>query len=210
MIEACFKLFLMRILLSIIFIFLFIELWPQKIGSRSCYEKRWAFTHPFAALKVKKIYKKCMPLYEELKKNKTLGHFENGGKLDAFRHAFFMAAFDQKLKTAKLRKLGIAHEKGNYARFLKNIKEEGELADSLSTVMDLKNNELGFRIGNANKKKDLQNLKMMVIEEIIKGEAVYFKRNDSGQYINCIGEVIILENYQNKWFIPKCLIKTNE
>ena len=199
----------MRFFCCIFFIFFFADLWSQKISERSRYEKCWAFAHPFAALKVKKIYKKCVPLYEELKKSKALDHFENGGKLDAFRHTFFMAAFDQKIKTRKLRKLGIAHEKGNYARFLKNIKEDGELADSLSTVMDLKNNELGFRIGSVNKKKDLQNLKELVIEEIKKGEAVYFKRNLSGNYLNCAGEVIILGNYQNKWFIPKCLIATN-
>lgn len=200
----------MRICFSIVLVFLFAEIHSQKISSRSRYEKCWAFTHPCAALKVKKIYKRCAPIYEELKKNKTLDSFENGGKLDAFRHVFFMAAFDQKLKTKKLRKLGIAHEKGNYAHFLKNIKEDGELADSLSTVMDLQNNELGFRIGNCNKKTDLQNLKNLVIEAIKKGEAVYFKRNASGQYLNCAGEVIILENYQNKWFIPKCLVKTNQ
>lgn len=150
-----------------------------------------------------------MPVYDEVAKMNMLDHFQNGGKLDAFRHAFFMAAFDQKIKTKKLRKLGIAHEKGNYLHFLKNIKEDGELADSLSTVMDLKNNELGFRIGNGNKKTDLQNLKDLVIEEIKKGGAVYFKRNVSGQYFTCEGELINLENFQNKWFIPKCLIATD-
>ena len=200
----------MRIFFSIVFIFLFVEIWSQKIGSRSRYEKCWAFTHPFAALKVKKIYKTCVPIYEEVKKIKALDTFENGGKLDAFRHTFFMAAFARKIKTKKIRKLGMAHEKGNYAHFLKNIKEEGELADSLSTVMDLKNNELGFKIGSTNKKRDLSELKDLVTEEIKKGEAVYFKRNSSGQYLNCNGETILLENYKNKWFIPKCLIRTNE
>lgn len=199
----------MRFFISIVFIFLFVEIWSQKISSRSRYEKCWAFTHPFAALKVKNIYKKCMPIYEETKKNNLLDAFENGGKRDAFRHTFFMAAFAQKIKTKKIRKLGIAHEKGNYTHFLKNIKEDGELADSLSTVMDLKNNELGFKIGSANKKKDLSGLKDLATEEIKKGEAVYFKRNSSGQYLNCNGEIILLENYKNKWFIPKCLIPTN-
>ncbi len=150
-----------------------------------------------------------MPLYEEVKKNNLLDTYENGGKLDAFRHTFFMAAFTQKIKTKKIRKLGIAHEKGNYAHFLKNIKEDGELADSLSSVMDLQNNELGFKIGSANKRKDLRDLKDLMIEEIKKGEAVYFKRNSSGQNLNCNGELILMENYKNKWFIPKCLMPTN-
>ncbi|MBK7668826.1 MAG: hypothetical protein IPJ32_16710 [Sphingobacteriaceae bacterium] len=149
----------MRIFVSIVFILLCAEILSQNFGSRSRYEKCWAITHPFAALKVRKIYKTCAPFYEEVKKTKALDTFENGGKLDAFRHTFFMAAFSQKIKTKKIRKLGIAHEKGNYTHFLKNIKEDGELADSLSSVMDIKNNELGFKIGNTNKKKDLSDLK---------------------------------------------------
>ena len=199
----------MRIFISIVFIFLCAEILSQNFGSRSRYEKCWAFAHPFAALKAKNIYKKCMPIYEETKKNNLLDTFENGGKLDAFRHTFFMSAFSQKIKTKKIRKLGIAHEKGNYTHFLKNIKEDGELADSLSAIMDLQNNELGFKIGSANKKKDLKYLKELVTEEINRGEAVYFKRNSSGQYLNCNGEIILLENYKNKWSIPKCLITTN-
>lgn len=199
----------MRTFFSIVFIFLIAEVWSQKFSSRSRYEKCWAFTHPFVALKLKKIYKTCMPIYEEVKKNNLLDALENGGKLDAFRHTFFMAAFAQKIKIKKIRKLGIAHEKGNYSHFLKNIKEDGELADSLSTVMDLQNNELGFKIGSTNKKKDLRDLKDLVTEEIKKGEALYFKRNNSGQYLNCNGELILLDNYKNKWFVPKCLIATN-
>lgn len=200
----------MRVFLLITFIFLNGILFAQKFSERSRYEKRWAFFHPFAALKTKKIYKVCRPIYEEVKRTNTLDQFENGGKLDAFRHAFFMAAFSQKIKTRKLRKLGQAHEKGNYLHFLQNIKEEGELADSLSTVMDLKNNELGFQIGSANKKKDLRDLKDIVTEGIKKGEAIYFKRNGSGQYLTCNSEVIKLENYKNKWFIPKCLLATDQ
>jgi hypothetical protein len=181
----------------------------QKISERSRYEKRWAFFHPFAALKVKKIYKNCRPIYDEVKKTNTLDGFENGGKLDAFRHVFFMAAFSQKIGVKKLRKLGIAHEKGNHLNFLKSIKEEGELADSLSSVMDLKNNELGFKIGSQNKKLGLPGLKNKVIETIKKGEAVYFKRNASGNYLSCDDIEINLQEYKGKWFIPKCLIPTN-
>ncbi len=199
----------MRVVLLIIFIFFYVMLFGQKFSERSRYEKRWAIFHPFAALKTKKIYAACHPIYEEVKKTNALDQFENGGKLDAFRHAFFMAAFSQKINVKKLRKLGKAHEKGNHLHFLKNIKEEGELADSLSTVMDLKNNELGFSIGSENKKKDLKDLKDLVIEEIKKGAAVYFKRNLAGQYLTCEGEIIDLNYYKNKWVIPKCLIPTN-
>ena len=193
----------------IIFIFLVDGMFAQKFSDRSCYEKRWAFFHPFAALKVKKIYKKCLPYYETMKKSNALDSFESGGKLDAYRHAFFMAAFTQKIKIRKIRKLGIAHEKGNYKHFLNGINEQGELPDSLSSVMDLQNNELGFVISEANKKTSLNILNSAVVFEIVKGKALYFKRNTSGLYLTCDEQIIILDNYRNKWFIPKCLIPTN-
>ncbi|MGZ4100232.1 MAG: DUF6973 domain-containing protein, partial [Bacteroidia bacterium] len=110
---------------------------------RSKYEWCWAFSHPIAAIKVKHISKTCYAVYKhDLTIREQLDTFSNGGKLDAFRHVFFMAAFAQKVKTKKLRKLGIAHEKGNYQAFLHSKKEEGEIADSISTVMDLQNNEV--------------------------------------------------------------------
>ena len=193
----------------VIFIFFVSNLNAQKSGSRSRYEKKWALSHPFAALKVKKIYKKCFPYYNEIKKLGVLDTCENGGKLDAFRHTFFMPAFAQKIKARKIRKLGIAHEKGNYIQFLNRINEPGELPDSLSSVMDLYNNELGLKIGSQNKKTDLKDLKDLVIVEIKKGNSVYFKRNSKGQYLNCDGGIIVLDDYKTKWFVPKCLIPSN-
>jgi hypothetical protein len=182
----------------------------QTFGSRSAYEKRWAIFHPFAALKVKKIYKQCKPLYIEAKRSPSLDTLKNGGRLDAFRHVFFMAAFSQKIKAKKVRKLGVAHEKGNYKHFLQGIKEEGEIPDSLSTVMDLFNNEVGIRIGVENKKTDLNTLMEKVINEISEGKALNFKRNTKGSYLSCDGEEVVPENYPGKWYIPKCLVKTNE
>lgn len=196
----------MRIFFIIVFIFLFGICYCQKISKRSSYEKRWALGHPFAALKTKKIYRKCLPFYLEVKKTGSLDTCENGGKLDAFRHAYFMAAFAQKINVKKIRKLGIAHEKGNYKRFLKGEKEDGELADSLSTVMDLHNNELGLKIGQANPHMDYKKLRDEVATQIFSGKSLFFKRNARNQYVTCNGNLIILDDFKNKWFIPKCLI----
>ena len=49
----------------------------------------------------------------------------------------------------------------------------------------------------------------IVIEHIRVGNAWYFKRNEQKKYVSCKNEIIIIENYKNKWFIPKCLISTN-
>jgi hypothetical protein len=182
----------------------------QNFKTLSSYEKRWAIAHPFAALKVRTIYKKCWPLYEFMSKKNELDRFSSGGKLDAYRHVFFMAAFSQKINPKKIRKLGKAHEKGNYKAFLKNKKENDETPDSLSCVMDLLNNELGIKTGRANKRINLSDLSALSVSEIKKGNAIYFKRNAKGEYITCSDEFIDLKNYVSKWFIPKCLISSDK
>jgi hypothetical protein len=55
----------------------------------------------------------------------------------------------------------------------------------------------------------LQELMNEVIYEIKTGNLFYLKRNDSNFYVNCQNEPINLTLYADKWFIPKCLIKTN-
>ncbi len=70
-------------------------------------EIQWVLTHPFAAIKVKKISKHAFSIYHLSAIKFELDSFTNGGKLDAFRHTFFMAAFAQKVKPKKIKKLGI-------------------------------------------------------------------------------------------------------
>lgn len=192
-----------------IFFFLVIScfLHAQK---RSKYEWCWAITHPVAAIKVKLISKKCYRIYKsDTLLITALDRFTNGGKLDAFRHTFFMAAFAQKVKIKKLRKLGEAHEKASYKIFLKSASEDGEIPDSLSTVMDLKNNETGFVIGKQNRNVDLENLKIITIKHINQGETVIMKRKLNGIYLNCDNTEINLQLYLNNWYIPKCLVPSN-
>jgi len=175
-----------------------------------CAEKKWAFFHPFAAIKIKSIYKKCQPIYFEVKKSKVFDSIENGGNLDAFRHCFYMAAFAQKIKAKKIRRLGKAHEKSNFKDFKKSNLEFGETPDSLSTVMDLFNNEIGLKIGKDNKKMDLITLSKLIIKEINDGKALKMKRNNFGDYLNCEGKIINLKDYKKKWNVPKCLVKSGE
>ena len=180
----------------------------SKIPSTNKFEKKWAFWHPFAALKIKKIYKKAMPFYQDAFIKTELDVFESGGKLDAFRHIFFMAAFSQKIKIKKVRKLGLAHEKGNFREFLKSKNEEGERLDSIGTEMDLKNNELGFKLSENNsvKKMSLSDLKKLVISEIKTGKAFILKRNSAGKYVDCENTVIDFEKFKTIWATPRCLI----
>jgi len=176
----------------------------------SKYEYRWAIFHPFAAKKIQKHLKDAMIVYHSVKSSKLLDTIESGGTIDAFRHAYTMAYLSQYVKINKLRKLGKAHERGNKYFFYKNHQEFGERADSLACVMDLRNNELGFEIGKNNKNASKEDLKTIIIEQIKAGNAWILKKNDQNLYVSCKNEPIFIENYKNLWFLPKCLIKSNE
>lgn len=176
----------------------------------SKYEIRWAIFHPIASLKIKKNLPEAMSVYKEIKSSKQLDTLESGGKLDAFRHTFTMAYLSRFVKVKKLRKLGRAHEKGNRLHFFKNHQEFGERADSLACEMDLKNNELGFLIGESQKNIKIYELKELVLTQIKQGNAWYLKKNSKNEYILCNNEPINLNLYNGKWFVPKCLVKSNE
>lgn len=176
----------------------------------SSYEYRWAVFHPFAALKIKQRLPQAMNIYREVSRSGILDTLNSGGKLDAFRHAYTMAFLARNIRVAKLRKLGKAHEKGNKKQFEEEQLEDGERPDSLACDMDLKNNELGYSLGFHNKKSTDEALKMIMLQAIKEGKAVYLKRNNRQHYVTCANEVIDVKNYKGIWFIPKCLIKTNE
>lgn len=191
-------------------ILLFFGLQAYSQHSISKYEYRWALWHPFAALKIKKQLPKALAIYKSIEQQKKLDTLTFGGKLDAFRHSFTMAYLARSIKTKKLRKLGIAHEKGNKRGFYKNQLELTERADSLACEMDLRNNELGFLIGSVNKKVTDEVLKQLILSEIKNGEAWYLKRNKKNEYLTCDNQIIHLPDYKGIWSVPKCLIKTDE
>ena len=184
----------------------------QLLGQHSIskYERCWAIVHPFAALKIKKQLPKAMLIYKEIEQIKLLDTLAYGGKLDAFRHTYVMAYIARSIKVKKLRKLGIAHEKGNKRGFYKNKLEFAERADSMACEMDLRNNEVGFVIGATHKKATNEELKQMVLSEIKNGKVWYLKRNANYQYITCNGKSINLLDYKGMWYVPKCLVNTDE
>jgi len=193
--------------LNIFFICLFIiSAYGQQASKRDIL---WGISHPISAIKIKKISKSVIVIYNLNELKLELDSFENGGKVDAFRHTFFMAAFAQKIKISKLRKLGIVHERGNYRQFLKNQTENKEIPDSMGTVMDLFNNELGYKIGKANKNLLLPDLKHIVLKEIQNGNALIIKRNKKGNYLDCENNIINVVQFLKNWYVPKCLVKSD-
>lgn len=198
-----------KICLFLLFFFVITySVFPQHHISK--YEKKWAFAHPFVALKIKKQLPHAMSIYLEVKKSRLLDTLENGGKLDAFRHTYTMAFLARSIKGSKLRKLGEAHEKGDKLRFINNQNEFGERPDSLSCEMDLKNNEVGLSIGKQHAHLNAEDLKQEVINAIKQGKTWYIKRDASAQYTDCEGNLINMGLYHRKWVVPKCLIPTNK
>jgi hypothetical protein len=181
-----------------------------QFSSLGAHEKRWVLFHPVAAIKVRHINSRCVSLYTQPQVRSQLDTFVSGGRLDAYRHVFFMAAFAQKVRVKKLRKLGQAHEKTNYRQFLKQKLEEGEKPDSLSSVMDLLNNELGLKIGCNYRELPLPELSSLVIKRINAGEARMFRRDSKGRYVDCSGVLIDQARYSRQWHVPKCLVDTSE
>lgn len=176
----------------------------------SRYEFRWACFHPVAALKIKQQLPKALAVYNDMKKEAIPDAYNSGGKLDAFRHVYTMAFLARDIKPRKLRKLGMAHEKGNERQFRKGQQEEGERPDSLASEMDLRNNELGFMLGRDNKAVSDAALKDTVLKAIKDGEAWYLKRNARSEYVDCSGRPLNTALYRESWYVPKCLIRTNE
>jgi hypothetical protein len=75
--------------------------------------------------------------------------------------------------------------------------------------MDLRNNELGYKLGLENKLSTNVELKEIVITAIKDGKAWYLKRNKHHFYVDCSNKPLELNYYRGQWFIPKCLIQTN-
>lgn len=172
----------------------------------SRHEFWWALGHPFASIKVKRIHKKLAPYYNEAELKLKLDGYSSGGKLDAFRHVYYMAAFAQKVKPKKLIKLGKAHERTNYLQFKRNKNEQGTVPDSISCLMDLLNNEIGVKLGNENKKMSYEELKLKVITLVNDGNAHFLSIDKNGNYLDCNNQVIDLKAYKGKWYIPKCIL----
>ena len=177
----------------------------------SKYEKCWAMCHPFAAKGIKKHQSEMYTVYKEVKQQHLLDTFENGGKLDAFRHTFAMAYFSKFVKPKKLRKLGKAHEKANHWQFLHSLPDEdGELSDSLSSVMDLRNNDIALSFSKETKNLSIEEIKQKIISLIKNGDVFIMKRNGQGKYLDCDGNIIPTVKIKGIWNTPKCLVKSNE
>jgi len=184
----------------------------QKVGFKefknlSCAEKRWVIFHPFVAKKAYKITMEAREISNELKNDTVLKGTGNGLQIDAFRHTYWMASLTQGIGWRKSKKLGRAHERGNYKSYKKGKKEDGVLPDKISSDMDLFNNNIGIEIG---KKQNIINLKETIVQLVNTGNCKIIKMDKEGNYLDCEGLIISNEFLKGKWENTKCLVNSNE
>ena len=158
-----------------------------------------------------KITKQVLTDVDSIKRTGAVGTDMNGGRLDAFKHAYWMASVSSGIGAKKALKLGKAHEKGNYLEFKKHRLEDSILPDSVSSAMDLHNNQAGIneymKNENARSSKELQPIIMQALAE---GKLQIIKKDKEGNYLYCDGTFIDMNEWSGKWNIPKCLVPSGK
>jgi len=179
----------------------------KKFRQLSGPEKCWVIFHPFVAKKALKISEKTREITKEIKRKKVLTGNGNGGQVDAFRHAFWMAMLTQEIGKRRARSLGRKHEKGNYKDYKKRRLENGVIPDKISSEMDRFNNEIGIKIGANKNGLDIQK---QVVEAVLKGACKIIKKDAYENFLDCDGNYIPIESLKGKWENKKCLVWSNE
>lgn len=183
--------------------------YANRFGKLSSPEKRWVIAHPFAAKKAIRVTRHCLQLTDSLMRFGTIGNDLNGGRLDAFKHSCWMMLLTEAIGERKSRKLGTAHEKGNYLQFLKAELEEGVTPDSLSGEMDLRNNAIGRALGKQKMvASDFQRVEL-ILTELQAGKLWILKKDSGGNCLTCEGNVVVIDPQKKSWYLPKCLIPSN-
>lgn len=172
-------------------------------------EKQWVFAHPFIAIKTWKLTRFVLQVTDSVRTSGLLDGDPDGGQVDAFRHAYWMAVLARNINHIKAYKLGVAHEKGNYLEYKNNKIEEKSVPDKISSDMDFWNNNKGLDIGRINKKASMYELKALVLETLLKGELKIIKKTLKGEFLDCEGHVINNESLKGLWINNKCLVPSN-
>ncbi len=171
--------------------------------------KKWVLLHPLKAKKALRISLEAKRISDSIQKTNLLDGDGSGGKVDAFRHAFWMARLHQELGKSAARSLGKAHEKENYITFKENKLEDGVAPDEISSKMDLWNNEQGLKLINKGSKIPKSGLIFRVINAIKTGKMKIIKKDEKGNFLTCDGAKIAPKELIGKWKNNKCLVASN-
>ena len=172
-------------------------------------EKWWVIWHPLKAKRALNISLEVLRVTDSISKTERIGHDRNGGKLDAFKHSYWIAFLSEEIGETAALKLGEAHEKGNYETFKNGKLEDGFLPDKPSSEMDLFNNKMGAELSRNKIEATNSHLINGVIEMIESGDLRILKK-EKATFLTCNGQVITDEELKGKWLNDKCLIPSNQ
>lgn len=194
----------------IILLFISLNGYSQSIFSiffdLSSPEKCWVVFHPFKAKKAYQVSKEVLKITDSIRNQNSIGKDINGGKLDAFKHSFWIAKLSEEIGKKSALSLGEAHEKGNYQTYKKDQKEDGYVPDKISSEMDLYNNNIGAKIAAENNHSIQNDLVKIILDEINLGKMKILKKDTLGNFLTCEGVIIPKDSLKGKWENNKCLI----
>ena len=173
-------------------------------------EKKWTMGHIFVAKKAWKITEHCRFVTDSLEKLGIPDCDPSGGKLDAFRHTFWMATLSEKIGVRKSLSLGKAHEKGNFRDFKRNRLEEGDISDRAASDMDLYNNRIGIEIGIALKGATQKYVIDSILNAISKGKMLIVLKDSLRRSCDSSFNPIPEKNIRGKWVTPRVLVPSDK
>ena len=171
--------------------------------------KKWALLHPFKAKKAFKISNEAIKISDSIATTNLLDKDKAGGKVDAFRHAYWMAILQIEIGEKAAFSLGKAYEKANYKSFKNGILEDEISADKASKQMDLFNNNMGLTYSFKGDLRSKNGLIYKIVNAIKRGDLKVIKKDSLGNYLTCSGSIISKENLK-KWNNSKCLITSKK
>lgn len=173
-------------------------------------EKCWVIFHPFKAKRAYKTSLEAVRVSDSIRQTDLLDGDSNGGQVDAFRHAYWMATLAQEIGRRSAKSLGKAHEKGNYKQFKKGKLEDGAVPDAQASAMDLHNNAMGIELYKKHKKGTKKEYIALVLAKIRNGDLKILKKDRKGNYLDCNGQPVSPNDYKGIWESPKCLIPSKK
>ena len=180
-----------------------------KFSQLSRPEKIWVLYHPFILKKSFEITHQTISITDSLYQLNELDQIANGGKIDAFRHGYWMYSLTKEIGPRKALSLGNAHEKGNVLDYKKGRLEEGFLPDSISIHMDLLNNSIA--IEEAQRNQEIHNqleTAQLVINMVKNGSFFIIKMDSLGNCLNSEGNIIPEEEWHGTWRNDRILISS--
>lgn len=172
-------------------------------------EKGWVLAHPFKAKRAFHVTQQVRHTTDSLYRLQLPDTFRHGGRIDAFRHSYWMAMLTQRIGERPSRKLGRCHERGNRIKYRKGKTEDGYIQDATACEMDLHNNEQGIRLALEHPNEGRDGMARECLKAIRSGKMKILFINADGAYCDCDGKPVnMVRKGMDKWKLPICLLSS--